>query len=206
MNRKYAIVPANEIEIIDDNLEVQIDNKKINEIRKKMYMLLNKNALYAIDTDGNYQKYKNLSEAAAKTGMTLMTINNILSDRERKVKTDYIFMPANEVETMDEDCNIIVDKKAIYTEYQRRWHHYKRKTVYVINSKGEYQKFKNRQEAAKQLGLNGHNTSSRSVSKKGEATEYIIISASSLETIDEDGNIIINKGLIDNIVKSTVFS
>ncbi len=193
-SKEWAFVSADKMENVSENGEITINDDVLNEAMKSV----NRKSFYVIDKDGNYKKYNNKSEAAEDLGIDIMKIYQCLTNRLMKAD-DYTFVPAEEIEVKGKVGE--VDKKELK---KLLINNFENSPLYVIDEKGRYTRFTNRQDAAKAIGSTPSTVASCiNDTRKYTVKNYALAPAESIEYIDENGNIIPQKELINKVVSES---
>ncbi len=104
----YSFLYANEVEIENDDNKPALDEDLINE--KVRY--LNRNVVYAIDKEGNYQRFEDRLQAQEALGINKASIADCLNGKY-KTSHGYVFAFPWEVEIRLEDGSFVVDEDKI---------------------------------------------------------------------------------------------
>lgn len=186
------IVPASDIEDYDDNFQLVVNNSKLAKIVSER---LSSEALYTIDVDMNLKKYDDIGSVAKALDRKPSTIRTSLWKPElHKSVSDKVVVRASEIEIIDEDGNISIDKKKVSKLVQDRLC---KNAVYLVDKNGVCKKFRNRFSAASEYGYNA--SSSQNVRING----YLLVDASDIEDISEDGSISLNQNKILEYAKKS---
>lgn len=197
----YTFVYPEEIEEIDEQGSVVVSEEKV----KKLIDSIDAKTdyFYGIDKDGYYKKYKLKKEAAYDLGLHSNT-SNISSCLYGKTQTagGFIFVLPEEIETTDEEGNIIIDTKRIQQLVDERFTN--KNAIYAIDKFGNYKRYENATDAIRELGL-PKKTASISLCLNGyqKSTHgYTFVRAIDVENKDENGRIIIDENTIKEIATS----
>ena len=178
--QKYAFIRALDIEKSADDGEIVLDKAKLEELRNKF-----KKAIYAVDSNGNYQRFESRKEASETLGLDDSSITHCLNGKVRTVG-NYTFVRAIDVEKINEDgsISIVIDNNLFKKTLS--------KALYAIAKDGSYTRFSSRKEAADTLKLDPPSITHCLNGRGKTVGGYIFVRASDVETIDENGNISVN--------------
>ena len=188
----YFIVNADELEKRNDNGEIIVYQKDIDEILA--YRTINK-AIYAIDKKGNYKKFQTISDASKELDIDRRAISSALSNKH-KTANGYFFVHANTLELSDENGNITVDSKKIKELIEKKPQH----PIYAIDKQGNYIKFSNQDEASKSLGVSRQRIAQVLNSRNSTCSGYYIVSADKVESENNEGKVLIDKAKVEEIL------
>lgn len=155
-----------------------------------------KKPLYAIDKDGNYQKFEDRKSAQNALRMPIDGIDRCLQGK-RLSSHGYGFVYADVVEKVNQsgerviDCDKLSSKiKEILPVIQAEP---KPQPFYAISLKdGVTQKFQKRSDAVKTLSISKENIAECLQGKRNYSHDYIFIYADELETTDNEGNSVLD--------------
>ncbi len=157
-----------------------------------------KEAVYRIDKDMNCERFESLADMSAKTGMNLPLINASLAGRVNMVD-DYVIAYARDLEKVGVNGNPYFDMQKVARLLQQKAYP---KAVYAIDVNGQYKKYLNREELAKGLGRKEVSIASVYDGEAKTIAGYTIVKASKVETIKEDGSIIVEPKKIQQVLSS----
>ncbi len=190
----YSFISANEAEKTDENGKIYVDKDIIEELRQKA----NKNDFYLINSDGDFSKYNTQTKASSDIGIHSSEIGRVLSKKGRKTAKGYVFIKANSLEEKDKDGSIAI-KDVVLNELIERLN---KRIIYVVNiSNGKYEKFENKSIVAKLFNIPVKDIDLILRRHKKPHNGYVFIRANELEVIDKNGNRIVDKNKIDEIMK-----
>lgn len=176
------IIEASDIEDYEDSFQLVVNKSKLAKIVAEK---ISSEALYVIDINMNLEKYDDLESVAGALNRKVATIRTTLwNPNIHKSVSDRVIVRASEIEIIDEEGNVSIDKKKVTKLVQERL---SRNAVYLVDENGVCKKYKNKFAAAKAYG--GSAGSSQNVRING----YTIVDASSIEEILEDGSISLNQ-------------
>ena len=157
-----------------------------------------KEAVYRIDKDMNCERFESLADMSAKTGMNLPLINASLAGRVNMVD-DYVIAYARELEKVGVNGNPYFDMQKVARLVQQKAYP---KAVYAIDVNGKYKKYLDREELAKGLGRKEVSLAGVYEGEPKIIAGYTIVKASKVETIMQDGSIIVEPKKIQQILSS----
>ncbi len=183
----YAFARAEELEIKNPDGSIEIDNKKINELKKN----LQEKAIYLIDSQG-YTRYDDDIAASKDIGASYKLILKCLSGERKKVY-GYAVVRANEVERFDENGKCILNKRKlqeIFLEAQKPDKTYiSENGFYSIDRNRKRQKFYKLKESEKELGIRGAEIGNCLKGKSYFVKDYVFAQAEEIEIKKADGTI-----------------
>ena len=157
-----------------------------------------KEAVYRIDKDMNCERFESLADMSAKTGMNLPLINASLAGRVNMVD-NYVVAYASDLEQIGKNGTPYFDMKKVARLLQKKAYP---KAVYAIDVNGKYKKYLNREELAKGLGRKEVSIAGVYDGEIKTIAGYTIVKASKVETVTEDGCIIVEPKKIQQILSS----
>lgn len=176
------IVESSAIEEYDDKFQLVVNKSKLAKIVAER---VSQEAIYVIDIDMNVEKYDNLNSAADALERKPSTLKMTLWNPElHKSVADRVVVRASEIEIIDENGGISINRKKVANLVQQRLC---KDAVYLIDNNGRCKKFRNKFAAAKEYGCSA--SSSQNVRING----FVIVEADMIETILDDGSISLNQ-------------
>lgn len=169
--------------------------------------------LYSIDNEGNYNKHLSLKEAGRTVGADAASIGACLSGK-RCTAGGYMFVSADEIETVDKNGNVTVDEKklndkifAIRELKAKDPNEVNKRPIYSIDRDGNYQKYMSVSAVARALGGSGTNIVKCLKGNQKTSCGVGFMYADDLERVGTNGKISINKWKLNAKVKelSAVF-
>ncbi len=207
----YTFVRAEEVETKDENGNVTVDQEKIKrKLANAEREMGKKKSVYAIDEQGNYQKFTSITDAEEALNIQRNRISAVISDKNKSRSADgYTFVRAEDVETEDNSGNVTVDTKIIQEKakgIKKVKVGCKGTPLYAIDKKGNYQRFNSQNEAAEKLHMYPVQISSVITGKAKSSGGYVFVQAKDIETQDDNGIAVVDtkslKKIIDKIQKS----
>jgi len=200
------LIDASEVEKLDMNGNIEVDKARLEQL---VQVDILRRAIYAINLkDGSYQKFKNVKEATEKLGINSSSISQSAAS-ERAVK-NYVFTKAFNIEKRDEEGNVQIDK-AKHLELMQNA--ISSKSLYVIDTQnGTCERYDNQNDAAQALNIASSNMSVYMAHKATTPEPYIFLRAKDVETVDEKGQITLNKDSLITLLnealkeKKTIFA
>ena len=197
-NRLY-FVKASEVETENENGEKILDLEKVkNAINKRKPI----RAIYAIDKYGNYQKFDSQVIAAKELDLNVSLIQVGRNLRSDGIFSDsYTFVYPEEIEEVDEQGKVFVSEKKVKEHIDSI--EAKMGYFYAIDKDGYYKKYKQKKEAAADLGLHS-NTSNISYCLSGKtrtAGGFIFVLPEAIETTDKNGNKVVDIALVQQLIE-----
>lgn len=192
-------VKASEVETENENGEKILDLEKVkNAINKRKPI----RAIYAIDKYGNYQKFDSQVDAAKKLDLNVSLIQIGRNLRSDGIFSDgYTFVYPEEIEEVDEQGKVFVSEKKVKEHIDSI--EAKMGYFYAIDKDGYYKKYKQKKEAAGDLGLHS-NTSNISYCLSGKtrtAGGFIFVLPEAIETTDKNGNKVVDIALVQQLIE-----
>ena len=178
----------------DTALDCQGRQKVLSDTRLKA----NSRSFYVVDSKGIYKKYPNQRVAAKELGIHFKDISLALASKRRTVG-EYVFIYANDVEKVDENNTPYVDEEKLHKMVDKIKSKGK-KTVYIINPDGTYKKCYTQTEAADVLGVHKEGICAALSGGRNILLNHIIVDSDTVETIDENGDIVVNEKKIKELV------
>ena len=176
------IIEASEIEEFDDNFKLVVNKSKLAKIVAER---ISQETIYVIDIYMNISKYDNIDSASQALNRKPSTVRMTLWKPElHKSVSDRVVVRASEIEIIDENGEVSIDKRKVSQMVQDRLC---KDAVYLIDNNGECKKFRNRYSVTKAYGCSP--SSSQNVRING----YVMVDASMIDEISEDGSISQNK-------------
>ncbi len=171
-------------------------NKVIDPVKLNFAMLkFDTNPVYAIQEDGNYKRYHSIREAQDDIGCSQGQISRNINNKD-KVTYGYVFKPSSEIEIIDENGEIHVDKDLLKKAMLK----FDKSPLYVINGDGTYERYRSRKEAAENIFTSLQNIAVK-LFRQTTSNDQIFVNAGEIETIDDDGTIHADKEKISEYVK-----
>ncbi len=205
----YVFIRAEEIEKADANGNITVNTQEIGEKLSKIdssKFYARVIPVYAVDTNGTYQKFANQKEAEKSLGISQPRISNVIAgEYGYKTAGGYVFAYAEDVENKDNKGNVSVDLNKIkeLTDKAKSYD----KTIYAIDKKGNYRKFKNETEAAKAFNIKSSQISVVLTGNKGSKTAngHTFVRARDIEIEDANGNTTIDLNKIKELTDKANF-
>lgn len=197
----YSFLRASEVEIKDSKGHITINHDLINEKRT----LLNKNAIYLINQDG-YTRFDSHYDAGEKLGIDPIQILQCI-EKHRKTVQGYAVAMASDVERYNKNAERLVNKAKLQKIYKASKTQERaditKNGFYAINEKGECQKFYKLLDAKNALNIKGSHISNCLKGKNFIGNGYAFAYAEDIETMNENGEIIIDKAKVADKIQST---
>lgn len=160
-----------------------------------------KEPVYKIDKDMNFERYDSQAEMAKATGMNSSSIGACLAGKTKMVDGCTILY-ANDVEKVTKGEEVVLDtKKMIELAREKMFP----KAIYVIDSDYNCVMCENKDELAKLLGQKTVSISDVYHGEPAVLKGKVIVKASSIETVKEDGSVSIDKKKVKNLVDVNLF-
>lgn len=162
--------------------------------------------LYAVDEQGNYEKFPGRKEAADKLNANGSSITQCLQGKRFKA-AGYFFIRADEIESKDENGNVSVDKVKLLRKLEEIKSKSQAqadkccKAVYSIDKDGSCKKYKSVTEAAKDIGISDSNISNCLNGKQRITAGLGFLFAEEVESIDEKDNVVLDESKITEKAK-----
>lgn len=188
----FAFIKADKIESEDENGKRLINH----DILKSKFEEVNKSAVYAIYPDGSYEKFATTSQAAEKLGLRRTKITDCLSGISTRV-SGRTFVKASDIDTYD-NGNIYVNK-ALLKKFAQEVAKPKVKAVYSFDTNGNYKRYESTKQLCETLSLSKTGVIDCLTGKKDFIKGYKIIYAENFESLNEDGETVIDYEKIDGI-------
>ena len=203
-----TFMKASEIEISSQDGKTILDKEKIDakfkELEEKTPNKNKRKAIYQVFKNGSYRKFDSLVTAGKELGMTESKISNCLKGANAKT-LDFTFMLASDIETINEDGDIIIDENVVATRLkeleEKDPYRSKKKSIYRIDKNGNYKRYNSLSEASQELGIEDSNISDCLYGKQKSSGGYTFVLASDVERIDNNGNLKIQKKKIKKIAE-----
>ncbi len=157
-----------------------------------------KEAVYRIDKDMNCERFESLVDMSKKTGMSLPLINAGLAGRVNMVD-NYVIAYARDLEQIGTNGAPYFDMQKVARLLQKKAYP---KAVYAIDVNGKYKKYLDREELAKGLGRKEVSLAGVYDGEIKTIAGHTIVKASKVETIMQDGSIIVEPKKIQQILSS----
>ena len=204
----YFLADADNVETINELGETVINEEKIKAlIEKKISDIENTHCgkkpkpVYAIDKDGNYERFESQAQAAHAIGVAQGNINQCILGKLNACK-NYIFIDAEEVEfkkegkaVLDEDkIHELIAQKIPYLQNPiiKR----KPKPVYAIDVNGNYKKYASRKEISESLGISLYTVNAVVSGFQKSSCGMIFVNADKIEKTDKNGRIVVDEEII----------
>ncbi len=198
---KYLFIPAKDIEITNENdNSVVVDEEKLAKIIDKIKSK-DRKTMYIISPDGTYKKYYSQTETANALGIFRQNVCAALSGG-RNIFSNHMIVSADEIETRDDDGNLIVDEKKVKELILKKERSIKSKPIYVINSDGSYKKYANQKEACTDTGYTQSKINSILNKKRKNIDGKTFAYSYELESLNENGDLVLNQKIIDELRKT----
>ncbi len=151
--------------------------------------------VYVIDKDGSCKKFASQKEAAAH-------LDSYSSDVSQAARKGYTIkgksiVKASEIEQIDKDGNIVVDKDKIKEIIKNS-----DKRLYAIKYNGEYKECSSQKEAREFIGCDKSNLRALIYGTINTLNGYTVIKASEAETLDDKGETVIDVEKIEKIARN----
>ncbi|MBE7705296.1 MAG: hypothetical protein E7Z90_05745 [Cyanobacteria bacterium SIG29] len=204
----FGFLYAEDIERIGSNGEIRISKVKINQKQKEIIAALSTKAVirpfYAIDKNGEYQKFERNSDASKTLGVHHSKITQCLNG-QRDTTGGFAFVFADEAESFDENGNLILNFNIDNEKFDQRTPI----PVYSINRHGRIKKFNSIGEAATKLSLPKRNIKNCIEGERETVLGYSFINADEVETIGKNGEIKIDytkfEDKFQQVIKNAVY-
>ena len=184
------IIEAGKIEDYDDSLQLVVNKSKL---AKLVAERISNEKICVIDINMNIEEYENLESVAVALERKVPTIRTTLWNPDiHKSVADRVVVRASEIEIIDENGNVSIDRKKVAKLVRDRLC---KSAVYLVDDKGQCKKYKNRFSAASAYGC------SPSASQNVRINGYVLVDASLIEEIEEDGSITLNQEKIAEYAK-----
>ena len=128
----YRFVMAYDLETKDENGEMKLDTKKLRKAMKS----IQRQASYFVRADGTYERFES-DHTARKEGKA--AVFNFALQRY-KTNNGWCRISAPLVEEVTDDCKFKLDEAKLMEEFEKM----RRQAVYLIDSKGNAQRYNNR--------------------------------------------------------------
>lgn len=206
--RDFGFLYAEDVERIGSNGEIKISKVKINQKQKEVITALSTKPVirpfYAINKNGEYQKFERNADATKELGVHHSKITLCLNGK-RDTSGGFAFVYADEVESFDENGNLTLNFNVDNEKFDQRTPI----PVYAINRNGRIKKFNSIGEAATKLSLPNRNIKSCILGERETVLGYSFISADEVETVDKNGEIKIDytkfKEKFQQVIKNAVY-
>ena len=176
----YGYLYADEVEKVDENGEITVNKSKIRKKQKQIKEAISNHPIirpfYAVDKEGNYQKFERNKDASQTLGIFHSAITNCLAG-ERDTANGYAFVFADEVEEIDEDGSIIVNIDIPDEIYDQRTPI----PVYSIDKNGKKKRFDSIGEAATKLNVSRRNIDNCLKGERSTVRGYAFLRADDVE-------------------------
>lgn len=204
----YGFIYADEIETVnrEGDVIINIDSlqAKAEEVKKQIAQRVIIRPFYAVNKAGNYYKFERKSDAEASLNVLHSSIKKCL-DGERDSAKGFLFFYADEVESKDEQGNIILNFNIDKNKFDQRTPI----PIYTIDAKGEIKKHPSLADAARYTGADRRNIDNCLSGKRETASGYAYILADELETINKQGEICLdNSKLLEKfkqVIKNAIY-
>ncbi len=205
----YTFVLPEEIETVDENGNITVDRKKLQQIVYAAFGENNSTPVYAINEHGMYKRYSGIRKAAQELNLEPANISRCLGGRQKRVG-NYAFVKAQDVEITDENNRVSVDKKKIRELNQDSLVRERYVPVYVISSDGKFTRYDSKNQAAKAIGIEVHDINHCLKGRFNTFKGYAFALASDFELMDKAGKKGINYDLLkrklEDINKNAVYA
>lgn len=197
--RGFYFIKASEVETESENGKKLLDMEKVKIAVSKRSPI---RAIYAIDKYGNYQKFDSQVIAAKELDLNVSLIQvgrNLRSDGI--FSSGYTFVYPEEIEEVDEQGKVFVSEKKVKEHIDSI--EAKMGYFYAIDKDGYYKKYKQKKEAAADLGLHS-NTSNISYCLSGKtrtAGGFIFVLPEAIETTDKNGNKVVDIARVQQLIE-----
>lgn len=188
----YSLILAEDVEseTKDGKIELNYD------LLEEKYNEANKNAIYSINKNGEFHKFFNQTEAANELGLRRNKISGCINGLSSRVG-DMAFIKAQDIETFDNGkiiFNTVLLKRIVRELLTPRL-----KAVYFFDKDGRYQRFESAKKAGEALSIPHKSITNYCQGEKETSKGLRFIYAEKVETIDEDGKIIVDFDALDEI-------
>lgn len=178
-NGEY-IIPASEIEEIGLNGQFVVNQTKLS---RALWDRTSQDFIYTIDINGNMEKHKDVKQAAQALNRAEQTLYSVLyEDGIHQSVAGKVVVRACDIESMDENGNIIIDRRKVTELIQKKLCP---NAVYLVDKNGRCKKYKNRFAMANELGVPQSRGNLR-------INGFAIVDAKYIEEINDDGFITLN--------------
>lgn len=186
----YVFVKAADIEVQNNDGTVSLKPDVLKEFREIL-----RTQIYAIDADGNILKFHSRKEAEDKLNLDGPSITHCLNGAVNKVG-NYTFVRAKDLEKEDENGRYVIDEKK-KSELLKRF----KTAVYVFSQDGKFKKFNSPKQLEESYSLTPATVRKcLSNPKKKTGLGFAYARATDVEKYDENGNLVLNQGLIKSKV------
>ena len=179
----YTFLSPEEIERVDDDGNIKIDAKKLEEAKNKIVT-----AIYVIDKHKNYIRYETQKEASLSLGVATGNISRCLLTAGKS--NGYVFVSATEVEKVDEKGNVVIDVEKIEKLSAKLTED---EAIYVLDEKGGFQRFNTINETAEATGVNPADLTKGFNGFKKVIGKNTFVKAKNLETKKVDGSFVLDE-------------
>ena len=178
-NGEY-IIPASEIEEIGLNGQFVVNQTKLS---RALWERTSQDSIYTIDINGKMEKHKDVKQAAQALNRAEQTLYSVLyEDGIHQAVAGKVVVRACDIESMDENGNIIIDRRKVTELIQKKLCP---SAVYLVDQNGRCKKYKNRFVMANELGV-PHSRGNLRING------FAIVDAKYIEEINDDGFITLN--------------
>ncbi len=182
----YIFILADEIEIKDENDNINIDEVKL---QKRLEFFKDK-SLYAVYKNGDCVFYDSQTDASKDTKIPIGGICACINGR-KKSAGNVAFVPAKKLEIKDDSGEVKLDEDLI--KELTSWLNRKESgAFYAVDENENYQRFSTRSEGIEKLKIDKANLSACLLGKSKTTGGFAYINAWEVETIDADGNIVVD--------------
>ena len=168
------------MKILTNNLYINFCSQKRNQ------------PVYAVDAYKNVQKFETRKEAANALGVSPTTISGVLQGQYNRSGI-YTFLSPEEIEKIDDDGNIKLDAKKLESAKNKII-----TAIYAIDKDKNFTRYETQKEASLSLDIATGNIS-RCLLTAGKSNGYVFVSATEIEKVDEDGNVVIDVEKIEKL-------
>lgn len=198
----FAFIKAKDFEIKNEHGVVFADQEKLDEL----VGLLNKNAVYLIDENGNYSRYESRAQAGRAIGVSGQDITAAVSGRKRTIH-GYVAVDANEIEqgigNEDKQAISLKIKEALALSKEKRSIDVSKNGFYAIDKNANCKKFFDISQARKELNIQYNSILNCLLGVDKTAKGYVFALAEDVENQAEDGTVSVDKAKI--LQKAAVF-
>lgn len=194
----YGFLRAKDIEYNDSKGNLQLREEAINQAIKSVKDQI----IYAVDKEGNYQKFNSIAEASQKLDIKPSLLGSCIKNPDKHTQKGMCFFPASKVEYKNEAGEFQLDAMKLI-EYSKEL--FRKNSIYVLSKKTGLQKFDNIQQALQQLNLEKNaNIVNCLQGTQKQSNGYSFFKADLIESKNSKGEYTISKkalAVIDSILE-----
>lgn len=148
--------------------------------------------VYSVDEHKNVQRFETRKDAAVALGINPSTISGVLLGQLNRSGI-YTFLSPEEIEKIGEDGQVKIDDKKVEEAKNKII-----TAIYVIDKHKNYVRYETQKEASLSLGVATGNIS-RCLLTEGKSNGYVFVSATEVEKVDENGNVVVDVEKIEKL-------